>query len=63
MTRDEMGVALLLAFVLALMLLAGCSGLKLDGSCVYERTVSTRYTCEPGSSMDHKRLAPVGPEP
>jgi hypothetical protein len=49
------------AFVV-LMLLPGCSGLKLDGGCHYERTVVTRYQCEPGSKVEHYRLAPTAPD-
>lgn len=56
-------VALVIAFIV-MATTGGCSTFKIEGDCHYARTVTTSYTCEPGSSMEHKRLAPAGtPEP
>jgi lipoate synthase len=49
-------VALVLAFVV--MAMTGCSSLKVEGACTYTRTVETSYQCEPGSTLEHTRVAP-----
>lgn len=49
--------------ILFLLALAGCSGLKVEGACVYERTITTSYYCEPGSTIEHNRVAPGIMEP
>lgn len=45
------------------MAMTGCSALKVEGGCTYERTIKTSYVCEPGGSLEHYRVAPGGPEP
>lgn len=50
-------------YVLGLILLAGCSGLKVDGACTYTRTVATTYQCPAEGTIEHYRVAPGGPEP
>jgi hypothetical protein len=46
---------------LALALLAGCSGLKMEGACTYSRTVETQYVCKPDGKIDHYKIdAPEG---
>lgn len=43
--------------------LSGCSAMKVEGDCSYERTVTTSYQCAPGSTLEHYRVSPAGPEP
>jgi hypothetical protein len=49
--------------LVALVALAGCSGMKLDGGCTYTRTVTTAYQCPAEGHLEHYRVAPGGPEP
>jgi hypothetical protein len=51
------------ALVLVLVLLAGCSGLKVDGACTYVREIRTTYQCPIEGKLQHFRLAPGVPEP
>lgn len=57
-------VVLLIGLPWAVLPFIGCSSLKVESSCVYERTVTTSYQCEPGGSLEHIRVAPgASPEP
>jgi hypothetical protein len=65
-TREYLGissVALLWCVIVGLGLLAGCSGLKVEGGCTYQRTVTTSYVCPVDGHLQHFRLAPGSPEP
>jgi hypothetical protein len=64
MNFDALAVAAL-ALAFLVMVLAGCSRLKVEGECEYKRTITTTYQCQPGGNMEHNRLAPGGgpPEP
>ena len=54
---------ILIGIAFVLMILGGCSGLKVEGGCTYERTVKTSYICQPDGQLEHYRVAPGGPEP
>ena len=49
--------------LLLLLLLAGCSRLQVEGTCAYERTVTTSYSCQSDGTLEHTRVAPGTPEP
>jgi hypothetical protein len=48
--------------MLIVFMLAGCSGLKVEGDCTYVREVKTTYHCEPAGKLDHVRIAPTAPD-
>jgi hypothetical protein len=44
---------------LALLVMPGCSGLKVEGDCTYVREVKTTYACETGGKAEHIRVTPL----
>lgn len=48
----------LACYVLGLILLAGCSSMKIDSACTYQRTVTTSYVCPVDGKVEHLRVAP-----
>jgi hypothetical protein len=53
-------LVLVVAFVV--MALTGCSQLKLEGGCEYERTITTKFTCPADGKAEQHRLAPWNPD-
>lgn len=50
------------ALFLLLLMVPACSGLKVEGDCIHVREVKVTYQCEPGSTIEHYRVAPNAPD-